>query len=259
VGESALTAQQSPLIMVTQYDAIADHYRRSKRSPLREYIEAYTFLQLIGDVRGKAVLDLACGEGYYTRRLSDLGAGPVVGVDISSAMIDLAAAEERTRPLGLRYVCADVADMPALGQFDLVVAAYLLHYARDADNLLRMAHNIARHLAPGGRFVTLNENPSQPPERYRGYDQYGFNKTVALPRRDGSVITYRMVAGRELFSFDVHHFARSTYEQVLARAGFSAWHWHPVGLDPAGAAETGAAYWQEYLSNPPVIGLEACA
>jgi ubiquinone/menaquinone biosynthesis C-methylase UbiE len=163
--------------MVTQYDAIADHYRRAKHSPLREYIEAYTFLELIGDVRGKAVLDLACGEGYYTRRLNRLGAGPVVGVDISSAMIDLAAAEERTRPLGIRYVCADVAEMPALGQFDLVVAAYLLHYARDADELLRMAHNIARHLAPGGRFVTLNENPSQPPERYRGYDQYGFNKT----------------------------------------------------------------------------------
>jgi hypothetical protein len=29
----------------------------------------YTFLRLIGDLRGKSVLDLACGEGYYTREL----------------------------------------------------------------------------------------------------------------------------------------------------------------------------------------------
>jgi toxoflavin synthase len=50
--------------MSTNYDLIAEQYRRSKLTPWRTYIEQYTLLELLGDLRGKSVLDLACGEGY---------------------------------------------------------------------------------------------------------------------------------------------------------------------------------------------------
>jgi len=36
----------------TQYDAIAGGYQRTRESPLRRHIEAYTLWQLLGDVRG---------------------------------------------------------------------------------------------------------------------------------------------------------------------------------------------------------------
>ena len=245
--------------MTNQYDAIADQYRRSKSSPLRSYIEAYTFLQLIGDVRGKSVLDLACGEGFYSRRLKALGAERVVGVDISSEMIRLAGKRERDDPQGIEFHCADVRDLGDFGQFDIVVAAYLLHYAPDVDDLASMCRNIRRHLPAAGRFVTLNENPDQPPDRYVGYEQYGFNKTVEQPRMDGSRITYYMVSGRELFELHGHYFARQTYENALSDAGFGSITWHPLALDPAGLAKYGADYWREYLDNPPVIGLECRA
>jgi SAM-dependent methyltransferase len=240
----------------SQYDAIAEQYRRSKSSPLRTYVEAWTFLNLIGDVSGKRVLDLACGEGFYSRRLKTLGAKSVVGVDISSAMIDLAEQQERENPQGIEYVCADVGELDDLGRFDIVVAAYLLHYAPNVDALTRMCRNVRRHLPEGGRFVTLNENPEQPAGRYVGYEQYGFNKTVEMPRTDGSKITYYMVAGRELFEFHAHYFARGTYERILTAAGFGHVAWHSLALDPVGAAEHGDDYWLEYLSNPPIIGLE---
>ena len=74
---------------VTQYDAIAEQYRRSKDSPLRRHVEAHTFMRLLGDVRGKQVLDLACGEGFYARRIRAAGAERVVGVDVSREMIEL--------------------------------------------------------------------------------------------------------------------------------------------------------------------------
>jgi 2-polyprenyl-3-methyl-5-hydroxy-6-metoxy-1,4-benzoquinol methylase len=81
--------------MSAQYDAIAEQYRRTKASPLRTFIEAHTFLKLIGRVDGKRVLDLACGDGFYSRRLKELGAARVVGLDISRQMIELALAQER--------------------------------------------------------------------------------------------------------------------------------------------------------------------
>ena len=245
--------------MTSQYDAIAEQYRRSKSSPLRTCIEAYTFLTLIGDIRGMRVLDLACGEGFYSRRLQALGAASVVGVDISAAMIRLAEQQERDDPQGIEYICADVSELDDLGRFDMVVAAYLLHYAPTVADLARMCRNVRRHLPDGGRFVTLNENPDQAVEDYRGYEQYGFNKTADKPRTDSSRITYFMVAGRELFEFHAHHFARQTYERTLTDAGFEQIIWHPLALDPAGVDAQGAAYWQEYLANPPIIGLECRA
>jgi len=49
-------------------------------------------LQLLGDISNCDVLDLACGEGYYTRIIRELvsSKNQVFGVDISEDMIELA-------------------------------------------------------------------------------------------------------------------------------------------------------------------------
>jgi ubiquinone/menaquinone biosynthesis C-methylase UbiE len=41
-------------------------------------------------VRNQVVLDLACGDGFYTRLISDEDAKFVLGVDVSSGMVALA-------------------------------------------------------------------------------------------------------------------------------------------------------------------------
>jgi ubiquinone/menaquinone biosynthesis C-methylase UbiE len=241
--------------LANQYDEIATLYQRSRNSPIRRYVEAYTFLGLLGEVRGRTVLDLACGEGFYTRLLRAHGAARVVGVDISAKMIDLARRQERERPMGVEYAVGDVRQLQSLGSFDIVVAGYLLHYARNRDELRAMCRAIGRQLPAGGRFVTINENPEQPADRYRGYARYGFSKATVAPRGEGSPITYTMIAGRELFQFEISHFGRDTYEQALTDAGFAQISWHAPALDPAGLALRGAEYWREYLENPPIAGL----
>ena len=109
------------------YDDIAQGYREIVRDvtmPLHT-AELYTFAQLIGDVRGKTVLDLGCGEGFYSRRLRELGAAAVVGVDISAGMVALAqGAEEAAGPGNggtIEYRVADVRTAGRLGEFDLVM------------------------------------------------------------------------------------------------------------------------------------------
>ena len=69
--------------MNAEYDRIAELYQRARPRPWRTHIECYTLLRLVGDVAGKAVIDLACGEGHYTRILRQLGAARIVGVDLS--------------------------------------------------------------------------------------------------------------------------------------------------------------------------------
>ena len=132
--------------MTTKYDGIAKEYQASKLQPWRTHVERYTLLRLTGDVRGLRTLDLACGEGYYTRLLRRLGADPVVGVDLSHAMIDLAHAQEVAEPLGIRYCVGDARSVDERPRADLVFAAYLLNYARNYAELLAMCEAIARNL-----------------------------------------------------------------------------------------------------------------
>src|SRR5262245_53529965 len=105
--------------MDTDYNQIAERYKRAKLQPWRAHIERYRLLRLVGDLSGKSVIDLACGEGYYTRELRRMGAARVVGVDLSQEMISLAKAEETQSPLGIEYCVGDARALDKAGQFDL--------------------------------------------------------------------------------------------------------------------------------------------
>ena len=54
--------------MTTDYDPIAEQYKRAKLQPWRTHVESFTLMNLLGDLSGKSVVDVACGDGYYTRR-----------------------------------------------------------------------------------------------------------------------------------------------------------------------------------------------
>jgi ubiquinone/menaquinone biosynthesis C-methylase UbiE len=71
--------------MSAEYDRFTRQYQLSKRLPFRLFSEIPDHLALLGDVTGLSVLDLACGDGFYTRRIKKAGADRVVGVDLSEA------------------------------------------------------------------------------------------------------------------------------------------------------------------------------
>lgn len=60
--------------MTTDYDPIAEQYQQSKHQPWRAFIERFTMMNLIGNLDGLSVLDLACGEGFYSRLVRQRGA-----------------------------------------------------------------------------------------------------------------------------------------------------------------------------------------
>ena len=111
-------------------------------------------------------------RGHYTRLLTALGAVSVVGVDISQRMIDLAMAAESAKPMGIDYRVGDACSLDFDSKFDLVTAAYLLNYARNRNELLNMCRSIARCLKPGGRFVTVNNNPAQQVAQFAATQKY---------------------------------------------------------------------------------------
>lgn len=114
-------------------------------------------LQLAGEVRGLRVLDLACGNGYLSRRFARQGA-TVTGVDATAAIIERARAREAREPLGITYHVADAAHLAMLtdGAYDLVVCNMAL---MDIENAAGAIQEVARVLRPHGRFVASLAHP----------------------------------------------------------------------------------------------------
>jgi SAM-dependent methyltransferase len=93
----------------------------------------------------RRVLEVGCGEGELAARIGDELDAQVVAVDQSSRMVELSRE---------RGVDTEVGDVQALrfpdGEFDVVVAAWMLYHVPELDAALS---EIARVLAPGGALV----------------------------------------------------------------------------------------------------------
>ena len=241
--------------MTSNYDSIAKEYKESKELPIRLHIEAYTYFNMLGNLAGKSILDLACGEGFYTRKFKDQGAAKVVGVDISQKMIELAREEETRKFQNIEYILGDVLELGEIGSFDLVVASYLLNYARSSEELLKMCKSIFANLKPGGRFVTINNNPSQVPISYLKTEKYGFIKSIDSPLIEGTPIKYTFMNNHK-FTFDNYYLSIPTHEWAFQSVGFKEVRWQSPIVSPDGVKEFGQEFWQDFLDSVPIIGIE---
>lgn len=242
--------------MTTDYDPIAEQYQRSKQQPWRAFVESFTLMDLVGDPTGLSVLDLACGEGFYSRLLRHRGAARVRGLDLSAGMIELAAAQEARQPLGVTYAVADARELSGEDPVDLTVAAYLLNYARTRAELQAMCDGIARSLKPGGRFVTVNTNPALDFPGAPSYRKYGFQTEAVGEWAEGTPIRWTFHLDDGSFTIENYHLSVASHEQAFRRAGFREIRWHPATLSPDALVEQDRDFWSTLLECPPVAFIE---
>jgi SAM-dependent methyltransferase len=204
-----------------------------------------TLRALLPDLRGRRVLDLGCGFGWFCRWARQQGAAHVVGIDISEKM--LAQARAATEDSLITYVRADMENLKLSARsLDLVYSSLALHYV---ENLSRLLSQVYCALVPGGGLVFSVEHPI-------------FSATVWsewLPDP----------AGRKLWPIDRYldegprstdwlakgvikqHRTLATYINMLIRLGFSISHvdeWGPtaeqVAAEPA---------WADERHRPPFL------
>lgn len=235
---------------MAEYDAIADAYRASKELPFRR-TEQHTLFGLLGEVQGLDILDLACGEGFYSRLLKRAGAASVTGVDLSAGMIGLAEESERREPLGCRYLVSDAAAYEGREVADRVVAMFLLNYARTGEQLRRFVRVCHDALRPGGRFVGMNDNIRNPPRGTVSWAKYGFTKTCRPDPEEGEPILYRM-RNRDGTEFEFRNFylKPETYADAFRRAGFEDFRWTAPTVPPEELAD---GFWKDFLENEPPL------
>ena len=180
-------------------------------------------LQLVGQVNGLRVLDLACGNGYLSRRFARQGA-LVTSVDTNVPLIARVQAREEREQLGIRYHIADAARLEMLteNQFDLVVCNMALMDIEDAATAFQ---EVARVLRPQGRFVASLAHPCFDKVKTSGWEIEHIYPTTTIWRKMShyreiavDVLPWLNIPGK-VVSTRAHHRPLSWYFRALRAAG----------------------------------------
>lgn len=124
------------------------------------------------DPRGRRVLDVGCGVGFFTDYYLERGA-EVTGLDIAPTSIE----RLRQRHPGSRFVLADVSESPVEGRFDVVNAFDVLYHVTDDARWERAVDHLAEAVSADGvllvtdtfseRAGSAEHNRMRPLARYR--------------------------------------------------------------------------------------------
>lgn len=239
-----------------QYDEAASQFEEgmARMALYHRHCQDPVILQAVGDVRGKSLLDLACGNGFYTRRFrAQYGADPVLGVDLSPMLIQQAEAEESREPLGITYQVGDATTLSLQRRFDVITAIHLLHYLQGESEIEAVLRTIHTLLGPGGRFVTMIANPefdlsAHDPEDSRR--KFGYYFSGAEPGNGGLLRFHPggFEKDREL-TFELRRWERGFLDQVAHRVGFTS-DWRDPFISAEGLAEHREEFFENYLRNP---------
>ncbi|WKZ57718.1 MAG: class I SAM-dependent methyltransferase [Bdellovibrionota bacterium] len=222
--------------------------------PSREIVLKPTvrhYLSEIG-IAGKAAVDLACGNGDFTRLLAEMGVGSVLGVDASR---DLLTDASKRSGHGIAYREADLAVAQNLGQFDVAIGIFFLHYARSVDELRTMIRNVSVSLRPGASFLAAVNNPFSPLRPPGKFDRAIVPEVQDKPLEEGDRLqVIKMRAGTVQTKVTIHYYPPERYVQLLKEAGFDEIEWLPLRVDRAKVPQGQEQHWNDYVDeNEPAI------
>ena len=113
--------------------------------------------RLLGDVRGKQVLEVGCGAAMCSRWLVGQGAHAIAS-DLSAGMLRHARAGAERTGIDVPLVQADARRLPFRSEaFDIAFTAFgAIAFVADSAAVMR---DVARVLRPGGRWVFATTHP----------------------------------------------------------------------------------------------------
>ena len=158
------------------YDKQATKWSRITLRCLSDFTGRPIVYDVMADhIKGNSILDIGCGEGFVARKLIELGAAKVVGLDVSPDMIEAANNNPDKSPKE-HYLVGDSVQLKEsiinnasninvmlgaqldVGTFDSCVAIFLFNYM-PISNMIKTFADVYFLLKPGGYFVFSVPHP----------------------------------------------------------------------------------------------------
>ncbi|MCX6247320.1 MAG: class I SAM-dependent methyltransferase [Bacteroidetes bacterium] len=139
------------------YNAFAADYNEFEEEAVTLWRLGYPVVTgLLGNLKGKSVLDYGCGTGIFSRFLESKGAR-VTGVDVSERMIEVAKNSGKDT---IEYHTISSAGIGFLSDetFDFVVSNFVFCTIQTRGEISLILQQIFRVLKKEGIFIFMNSN-----------------------------------------------------------------------------------------------------
>lgn len=146
--------------MPASWDEVAEDYHKTVGDTGDSYHRTFVnpvIFDILGDIKGLTMIDIACGQGYLSRILARKG-GDVIGIDISEKMLEIALTSEESEPLGVKYIRCNSGNMSEIADasIDCIVSTFGFHDIKEIEPTI---NECGRVLKNNGKLVFAIPHP----------------------------------------------------------------------------------------------------
>ena len=170
---------KKPIPILSSQNAYAKwafNYPPTAHNPLMQ-LEEEAVLQQLPTIQGKIALDLACGTGRYSNVLLKKGAGRVIGIDNSEAMLRRGLSED----ISIHWMLGNIQHLPLPSNYvDIIICGLAIGHIADPTPAFS---EISRVLKKNGHIIISDFHPHL-------FYQGGTRTFTAAPGNTYAVDTY---------------------------------------------------------------------
>lgn len=184
----------------------------------KDHLARYNFASKF--VKGKNVLDIACGSGYGSKFLLDAGANSVTGVDVSPEAIKFA--KENYATSGLNYEIGDISNFDKSVKYDVIVSFETIEHVDDYMSSLRHLYNLLKEdgiliLSTPNRPISspkcrnINDKPGNP---YH-IREFSVGEMAHILRGAGFIVEKRDIFGQRQQKYFKNYYLGRLYKKIF--------------------------------------------
>ena len=231
---------------MTDFDQVTNYADIIQDDPFRRGLHFPAVEQVLGDLYEKRILDIGCGDGLFSRLLTERGAS-VVGYDRARQQITQAQARVGEPGLDAAFVVATPQTFFHGGTFDAAMSVMVLQFATSPEELAAFFRSASRHLGPGGRFISVVINPL--------FSAFGEDFVVRRwTRLEGNNIRSDFLdraSGRVEMTVEVHQYTSEEFERAAISGGMKPAGWRKLFATPDAVRQMGASFWRPCHEHQP--------
>ena len=227
-----------------EYNKIAEQYANMiKTDALKIYLQYPGLINLLGNVKGKTILDIGCGNGFFSSMVAKKGA-KIIGFDVSKKQIQLAVENEKVMKLGMKFFCSDQFKFNYPEKFDLAFSNMVIFYAINFKELVQFFRCAFKSLKDKGKFISVIVNPE-----YKRFNELHYDRKIV--RNGNKAKSEFYIDGKfDVSSGFYSFFTKDEYEKAAKEAGFSKFDWKTIKIEKEGIKNKGKEFWKGYDSDP---------
>ncbi|MGI9118049.1 MAG: class I SAM-dependent methyltransferase [Minisyncoccia bacterium] len=220
-----------PNSLSTSWNPVASWYDEylQKSNTLQSEVVLPNLVRMLDIKPGHTILDVACGQGYFTEHFARLGA-TVYGTDISKELIAIADKNAKKQKLNINYRILPSHKIPHISDMRVEIVTVVLAF-ENIENVSETLNEINRVLVTDGRVLVVLMHPAFriPQESSWGYDtkrnvqyrtveKYLSEATYKIDMHPGQKGKKHISTGDITLSF---HRSMQWYMKHFAKAGFA--------------------------------------